>query len=61
MEDKKPEVGTRYRSKNGMIGKVEEVNGVRRLHVYNAFGVKKQTINLKDIELKKFERIEYAD
>ena len=51
------EVGDRFKSKNGQIGEIVDVNGIKRLHIINVYGRVTQTINLKDIDLKKFERI----
>jgi len=53
-----PKIGDKYRSKNGMIGTVENIRGVARLVVRRANGSITQTINLKDIELSKFEKVE---
>ena len=52
------EVGTKYKSKNGLVGTIERVNGIRRLLVRNNLGIITQTINLTKIDLHKFEEIE---
>ena len=53
-------IGTRYKSKNGLIGKVIEVGGVKMLEVRNSLDRITQTIILRKINLKKFERCEDA-
>ena len=50
--------GDRYVSKNGLKGQIVAVNGILRLQVVNAFGNITQTISLKDIDLKKFKKME---
>ena len=50
--------GTKYRSKNGLVGTVTNINGVLRLAVRSGSNKITQTINLKDIHLKKFEKVD---
>ena len=51
-------VGDKFKSKNGLIGTVEDFSGVRRLAVRDEFGKITQTINIKKIDLAGFERVE---
>jgi len=58
MENKNHKVGTKYKSRNGMIGTIEDVRGVKRLVVRNAMGRVVQTINPENIDLSQFEVID---
>lgn len=51
------EIGTRYQNKKGIIGTVEEVRGVKRLMIRRN-GRIVQSITLKDLDLKKFKRLD---
>lgn len=53
-----PKAGDRYISKNGRKGQIVAVNQILRLQVVDGFGRITQTINLRDIDLKKFKKIE---
>jgi len=48
-------LGQKYRSKNGQVGKIEDIRGVPRLVVRDNSGKATQTINPKDIDLSEFE------
>ena len=52
-------VGDKFRSKNGMVGTVTTINGVDRLVVKNFAGRITQTLNLKTLNMNKFQKIEY--
>jgi len=51
-------IGDKYRSKNGMVGTIENIRGVARLVVRRENGRINQTIRLSDIDLLKFEKVE---
>ena len=52
------DVGTRYRSKNGLEGTIMEIHGVKRLIVKNKVGKTIQTITLSKLDLKIFTLVE---
>ena len=50
--------GEKYRSRNGLIGTVEDIRGAKHLVVRKPGDDKiLQTINIKDIELENFKKI----
>lgn len=50
-------IGDKYKSKNGLIGTIEEINNMRRLVVRDFRGKISQTISLRKVDLAKFERV----
>ena len=65
MVEKKDEfevkLGDRFMSRNKMVGVITDIRGVWRLVVRDEMGVIRQTVNPKNIELEKFERITDAN
>ena len=51
-------VGEVYKSKNGLVGHIVKINGVKTLQVVNKLGRITQNIILRKIDLTKFERVE---
>jgi len=51
-------IGDKYKNRNGLIGTVENIRGVSRLVVRDRNNRITQTINLKEIDLSKFEKVE---
>jgi len=52
-----PKIGDRFMSRNGQIGTIEEISGVKMLVVRNKYKIT-QTIVLRKIDIKQFKKIE---
>lgn len=50
-------IGSKYKSKNGLVGTIENINGVPRLVVKNQNGKITQTISPRKLDLEKFEKV----
>ena len=52
-----PQINDKYQSKNGLIGTIKSINGVKMLEVKNSLGKISQCIVVRKLDLNKFERI----
>lgn len=50
-------VGDHFKSKNGLEGTIEDINGVLRLVVRNPGGRITQTLSPRKLDLNKFEKV----